>query len=337
MPASPQEPSARFRFAANRLDRRADLRDDATALAALFERPDARFLVVARDRPLIRGDADGGFTAFVGRGDAVALGARLDRPVFLGLAENGSGEPWFAVRTAAEDADLAAPAGFEAADLRSLAIDGRLAEAEYGAVAEGRTLLWWHATHRFCARCGATSDFAAGGWKRLCPSCGAEHFPRTDPVVIMLVADGDRCLLGRQARFPPGMWSCLAGFVEPGETIEAACRRETREEAGIDVGRVAYFASEPWPFPASLMIAVVAEAISDEIRRDEVELEDCRWFARDEVVEMLAGTHPEGLFAPPPIAVAHHLLRRFVEDGAGEQPAPSGPPWRRRREPSALR
>ncbi len=311
------EPSLAFRFAANRLDRRADLRDDAAAIAALTARPDARFLVVAGDRPLVdHGDADRP-TAFLGRPAAEALGALFDHPVFLGLAPaagegEGEGAPWFALRSRIDEAGLAALPAFEAADLRTLAVAGTLAAEEYGAIAQGRATLWWHSTHRFCARCGARSEPASAGWKRICPACGAEHFPRTDPVVIMMVDDGERCLLGRAARFPPGMWSCLAGFMEPGETVEAAVRRETLEEAGITVGRVDYFASEPWPFPGSLMIGVTARATTTEIRRDETELEDCRWFDRAEVASLLAGDHPQGLFAPPPIALAHHLLAAFV-------------------------
>ena len=314
----PEDVSARFRFAANRLDRRSDLRDDAAAMARLLAADAARFLVVAGDRPLIgRGAAP---TAFHDRAAAEALGALFDRAVFLGLAPSAEGEgaPWFALRSGLDADAIAGLADHEAADLRALAVGGVLAEAEYGAIAQGRACLYWHATHRFCARCGGRSEMAAAGWKRVCPACGAEHFPRTDPVVIMLITDGDRCLLGRQGRFPPGMWSCLAGFMEPGETIEAAVRRETREEAGIEVGRVDYFASEPWPFPGSLMIGAIGRARSVVIRRDETELEDCRWFDRDEVARMLAGDHPEGLFTPPPIAIAHHLAAAFVTGGATE-------------------
>ncbi|MDK9697198.1 MAG: NAD(+) diphosphatase [Siculibacillus sp.] len=308
------EHSARFRFAVNRLDRRADLRDDAAALSRLLADPAARFMVVAGDRPLVsRGAAP---TAFHDRAAAETLGAMFDRAVFLGSAAAGDGSPWFATRTRLDEAALARWSDFEVGDLRASAIAGVLPAEEYGALAQGRACLFWHSTHRFCSRCGAVSEMASGGWKRVCPACGAEHFPRTDPVVIMLVTDGDRCLLGRQSRFPPGMWSCLAGFMEPGETIEAAVRRETAEEAGIAVGRVDYFASEPWPFPASLMIGAIGRAVSRGIRRDETELEDCRWFSRAEVARMLAGDHPEGLFVPPPIAIANHLLMAFVRESA---------------------
>ena len=309
-----REPSLAFRFAINRLDRRSDLRDDGRAIAALTAAAQARFLVVAGDRPLIRSRAEDRPTALHDRAAAEALGGLFDRAIFLGLAPTVSGAdaPWFALRSRIDEAGLAAHPDIEAADLRTLAVAGSLEPSEYGAIAEGRAMLWWHATHRFCARCGAPSEPVAAGWKRFCPACGAEHFPRTDPVVIMLVTDGERCLLGRAPRFPPGMWSCLAGFMEPGETIEAAVRRETEEEAGITVGRVDYFASEPWPFPGSLMIGVLAHATTTEIRRDEAELEDCRWFVRAEATRILAGDHPDGLYAPPPIAIAHHLLAAFV-------------------------
>ncbi|WP_333825761.1 NAD(+) diphosphatase [Pinisolibacter sp.] len=312
------EPSVAFRFARNGLDRRADLRDDRAAMDRLLAAAAARFLVVAGDRPLVRRDPTP--TAFHDRATAAGLGARFDRAVFLGLAasDDGGDRPWFALRSDLDETEISGLGGIEAADLRTLAITGTLAAEEYGAIAQGRACLHWHATHRFCARCGAPSEMASAGWKRVCPSCGAEHFPRTDPVVIMLVSDGERCLLGRQSRFPPGMWSCLAGFMEPGETIEAAVRRETFEEAGICVGRVSYFASEPWPFPASLMIGAIGRAASVEIRRDENELEDCRWFSREEAARLLAGDHPDGLFAPPPIAIAHHLLVAFVAGGAAK-------------------
>jgi NAD+ diphosphatase len=141
-----------------------------------------------------------------------------------------------------------------------------------------------------------------------------QHFPRTDPVVIMLAIDGDNCLLGRSPRFAPTMWSCLAGFIEPGESIEDAVHRETLEEAGIVCGRVKYFASQPWPFPSSLMIGCHAEAVTRDIVVDRTELEDARWFSKDEVTAMLLRRHPDGLTTPPPVAIAHHIVRAWVED-----------------------
>ena len=153
----------------------------------------------------------------------------------------------------------------------------------------------------------------AGGYKRVCTQCHAEHFPRTDPVAIMLTVTPDRCILGRGAHFAPGMYSALAGFIEPGETIEAAVRRETLEESGVRLGRVVYHASQPWPFPYSLMIGCYGEALDTEIRFDARELEDCRWFERAEVLDMLAGSHGGGLKTPPPLAIAHQLIRHWAE------------------------
>ncbi len=173
-------------------------------------------------------------------------------------------------------------------------MDGSVSPDDLGALAEGKALLFWHAKHRFCANCSLPTVASAGGWRRECASCGTHHFPRTDPVVIMLAIDGERCLLGRQPRFPAGMYSCLAGFLEPGETIEDAVRREIAEEAGIATGTVTYLGSQPWPFPASLMIGCMVEAASTEITIDRQELEDARWFTRDEVKAMLAGRHPKG-------------------------------------------
>jgi NAD+ diphosphatase len=154
---------------------------------------------------------------------------------------------------------------------------------------------------------------AAAGWRRECDVCKAQHFPRTDPVVIMLAVDGDNCLLGRQARFPKSMYSCLAGFLESGETIEDAVRREIFEEAGVKCGAVAYLASQPWPFPASLMIGCIAEATTRELNVDGVELEDARWFSRAEARSMLEARHPAKLLAPHPMAIAHHILKAWVE------------------------
>lgn len=203
-------------------------------------------------------------------------------------------------------------AGARFVELRGLmarlsALDGELA-------ATARALTGWHATHRHCAACGERSEPAQSGWQRRCPSCGAAHFPRTDPVVIMLVARGDRVLLGRSPGWPDGMYSCLAGFIEPGETIEAAVRREVAEETGVTVGPVRYVASQPWPFPASLMLGCVAEAVDEAITLDPVELEDARWMGRDELAAVLAGTHATRR-APHPGAIAGWLLRSWLEGG----------------------
>jgi NAD+ diphosphatase len=196
-------------------------------------------------------------------------------------------------------------------------VQGLVGPDHLAPLAEAKALLSWHARHRFCANCGARTEMSQAGWKRECPSCKVEHFPRTDPVAIMLAIDGDNCLLGRAGRFVQNMWSCLAGFIEPGESIEDAVRRETLEEAGITCGEVKYFRSQPWPFPMSLMIGCHARATSTKITVDRSELEDARWFTRDEVALMFVGQHPEGISIPPPIAIAHHIIRAWVEEGDG--------------------
>ena len=200
-------------------------------------------------------------------------------------------------------------------DLRTIAVQGLVDAAHLPPLAEAKALIGWHARHRFCPNCGTPTRVVQGGWRRDCPSCKAEHFPRTDPVVIMLAIAGERCVLGRSPRFAPTMWSALAGFAEPGETIEEAVRREVLEETGIRCGKVTYAMSQPWPFPSSLMIGCHAQALSETIVIDRSEIEDARWFSRDELALMLGRRHPDGLTTPPPVAIAHHLIRSFVEDG----------------------
>jgi NAD+ diphosphatase len=207
---------------------------------------------------------------------------------------------------------LAAHGDRAVADLRMLATAGQVPQTQVGYLAQARSLLAWHATHPFCSRCGAATRLSCAGSRRDCDGCGARHFPRTDPVVIMRVSAGDAVLLGRQRRYPPGTYSCLAGFVEPGETIEAAVARETFEEAGVRVGSVRYVLSQPWPFTSQLMIGCAAEAAHRALDVDLDELEDARWFERDEVHAMLEGRHPDGLVVPPPVAVAHHLIHAFA-------------------------
>jgi NAD+ diphosphatase len=233
--------------------------------------------------------------------------------VFLGVAD---GAPRFGLSFGRQAAEaLKTREDLQLTDLRTLAVQAVVAPEHLPPLAEAKAMLQWHARHRFCANCGAPTLSVCAGWKRDCAACKAEHFPRTDPVAIMLAIDGDRCLLGRQTRFVTGTWSCLAGFIEPGETIEDAVRREVLEEAGVVCGRVQYFASQPWPFPMSLMIGCHAEAISTEIKVDTSELEDARWFTRRDAALMLARRHPDNLATPPPIAIAHHIIRAWVEAG----------------------
>ena len=301
--------SARTGYGANPLDRLANSRDDAAFVAGLRAAPGTRHLVFTGDIPLLR-QRGTALDPFFSGGELASLGSARETAL-LGQDEAGA---IFATRL-----DEAAPesgegdSGHVSLDLRSLAVQGLLAPPLLGVMAQAKSILHWHARHRFCAQCGAPTQAAAAGWKRLCGACSAQHFPRTDPVVIMLVIDGDSCLVGRQPRFNPGMYSALAGFIEPGETVEAAVRREVAEESGVRVGAVAYHASQPWPFPASLMLGCFAQALSREILVDTNELEDARWLGRDEVRAMFAGHHPDGLIPPQPIAIAHHLLRAFAE------------------------
>ena len=193
------------------------------------------------------------------------------------------------------------------------AMMARLPAADSGNAAAAKGILAWHESHRFCARCGQPSESAEAGWKRVCPACGAQHFPRTDPVVIMLITQGNSVLLGRSAAWPPAMYSLLAGFMEPGESIEAAVRREVWEEAGIHVGRVGYLASQPWPFPSSLMLGCRGEALDREIRRDPNELEDARWVTREEAMAAAAGLNPD-LWPARRGSIARFLLDHWLAD-----------------------
>jgi NAD+ diphosphatase len=205
------------------------------------------------------------------------------------------------------------------ADLRSLAVQGVLSDDELMIAAQARALLGWHALNRCCVRCGSSVQATDGGWRRSCPACGLDAYPRTDPAVIMLITHNGRCLLGHEHRFPEKMYSTLAGFVEAGDDIENAVRREIKEEAGIDVGAVRYVASQPWPFPHSLMIGCWGEALTDTIGLDKTEIADARWFTHEEAAAMLALAHPDGLFVPPPISMAHTLIRGFVDGALGRQ------------------
>jgi NAD+ diphosphatase len=182
-------------------------------------------------------------------------------------------------------------------------------------VAQARALLDWHAHHEFCSSCGSSTRAAQGGALRFCADCRTEHFPRVNPVVISVVVRGEECLLGRGSGWPAGMFSALAGFVEAGETLEDAVRREILEESAIRVGEVRYLRSQPWPFPSSLMMGCIAEALSSEIRVDSNELEDARWFGRDRVLAALAGKG-DGFFVPPALSIAHHIVRAWAEGRA---------------------
>jgi NAD+ diphosphatase len=303
-------PKPRLGYTASLVERAAERRPDAGAVAALEHAAHARAYVVGGEMVALKKAADIHDPLFT-PGEARGLG-RTAEVVFLGLVESA---PRFAVALDPASIEaLKARDDFVVTDLRSIAVRGLVDADHLPPLAEGKALLNWHTRHRYCSNCGAATNVVEGGWRRDCPSCRAQHFPRTDPVVIMLPVAGERCVLGRSHRFQSGMWSCLAGFVEPGETIEDAVRRETREEVGIVCGRVGYFKSQPWPFPTSLMIGCHAEALSLVIVIDRAELDDARWFDREEIAAMLLRRHPDGLTTPPTIAIAYHIIRAWVEE-----------------------
>ncbi len=308
----------RLGYVGSRIERGAERRPHAAELAALRENADARAYAIGGEMVVLR-RADTVHEPLFTLPDAQALGP-AGEGVFLGLCQ---GAPRFAfVLEGAVIEALKVRPEYLVTDLRTIAVNGLVANEHLPPLAEAKALLGWHTRHRFCPNCGSPTAVVEGGWRRDCAACKTQHFPRTDPVVIMLPVSAQSCLLGRSYRFAPGMWSCLAGFMEPGETIEEAVRRETREEAGILCGQVSYFASQPWPFPSSLMIGCHAEALSREIRIDRAELEDARWFDREEVDIMLARRHPQGLTTPPEIAIAYHIIRAWVENAASGQHDP---------------
>jgi NAD+ diphosphatase len=294
-------PKPRLGYANSRIERAAELRTDASAIAALTKHPGAGTYVIGGEWIVAKKGSPLSEPLFT-PAEAHEFGPAAET-IFLGLLD---GAPRFGHGLSPQSAEALKSRGdLLVTDLRSIAVQGLVAANDLPPIAEAKAVLHWHARHRFCPNCGAATRLVCGGWRRDCPQCKAQHFPRTDPVAIML---------GRSPRFVPTMWSCLAGFVEPGESIEDAVHRETREEAGITCGRVVYFASQPWPFQTSLMIGCHAEALTHEIVVDREELEDARWFSKDEIGSMLMRKHPQELTTPPPVAIAHHIIRAWVED-----------------------
>lgn len=289
-------------FAAAAIDRAALLRLDHDALLARARQAGARFLAVHADGVPVAGDA----LVWTGP-EAVpeALFAAEDpfsRLLLLGRDGEALLFAW-----------LADTPGEGLLDLRAAAAALRLDET--GFVAQARALSNWHASHRFCARCGAPTRAAEGGYTRRCTSeaCATQHFPRTDPVVITVVHKDGYALLAHAKRFQPGFYSSLAGFVEPGETAEHAVRREVGEEVGVQVGEVTYLMSQPWPFPYLLMLGFHSRALTTDITVDGIEIDDARWFSRAEVRQMLSQQHEAGLRTPQPISVSHRLILTWAE------------------------
>jgi NAD+ diphosphatase len=299
-------------FISNTLDRAAHLRFNDEKLFALENKSDSRAYVIYRDSLVMKKDGDN-VRALLSIDEAVKFGANPGT-IFLGLRD---GAAVFGMGISAPAAEkLVGREDVAVSELRGMAMQGVVPPDQLSAIAQAKSMVSWHQRHGFCANCGAKSSMAEGGWKRVCPTCKTEHFPRTDPVVIMLVEKGDKCLLGRQKQFAPGMYSCLAGFVEAAETIEDAVKREIFEESGIRCTDVTYYMTQPWPYPSSLMIGCSARALTDEIIIDRMELEDARWFDRDEAMLMWKREHPDGLAGPHPFAIAHHLLGRWLHPQA---------------------
>jgi NAD+ diphosphatase len=285
-------------FGGATIDRADAIRSDPDALAAQRTKLSARLLRLDGIDPVLH-DVGG-----------LDWGSLADAPddaelLFIGLAD---GAPRFAVLP---PADAIITGKFDARSRsvwRVLPMLSHDDAAIYGGV---RSVIDWHMRHRFCAVCGGHTHVAKGGWARTCGKCGAEHFPRVDPVVIMLAQHDGRVLLGRQPAFPAGRYSALAGFVEPGESIEDAVIRELHEEAGVRACNVRYIASQPWPFPSSLMVACIADVEDDALSIDTKELDDARWFSTDQVAAAMRGCADADFIAPPTFAIAHHLLAQW--------------------------
>lgn len=311
-------------FGGSGLDRAAEFRGNAAELSRLRKSKQARAVLFWRGKPLIQNENPASLLRLPME-HPVLRAAEAD-PIFLGKEEDG---PRFAFDISSwvpENLDEDQLGGFldpseqqhpdlpkTAAFLELRRVMTWLSARDAELAATGKAILGWHDTHLFCARCGCASDSVQGGWQRQCPSCGAAHFPRTDPVVIMLITNGNSVLLGRSPGWPEGMYSLLAGFVEPGETLEAAVRREVFEESGIEVGAVSYLASQPWPFPASLMFGCAGEAETTKITIDPDEIEDAIWVPREEIMSAFSGEHPKLLPARKG-AIARFLLENWLAD-----------------------
>jgi NAD+ diphosphatase len=293
-------------FAGNPLDRAGDRRGDADWIAGRLETPGARALVLWKGNPLLR---PGPELVFVEGAVASKLAETGEHLIFLGL--DGE-DAVFALEIEGEgDPTLGPLQGFgEFTEMRAAV--GALPIPDTGLLSASRSLFEWRRKHRYCSNCGHPSNGVDGGWKRLCPSCKTQHFPRVDPCVIMLPTFGDRCLVGRQASWIANRYSALAGFVEPGESIEEACAREVKEEAGLTVTAVRYHSSQPWPYPSNLMIGLTCEVSDDQAQPDLTELESVLWLTKAEALELLRDKK-EGPSGPPPFAIAHSLIQDWAE------------------------
>ncbi|MEE9387073.1 MAG: NAD(+) diphosphatase [Paracoccaceae bacterium] len=307
-------------FGGGGLDRAAGLRGEPEKMAALQMDGRTRAIAIWQGRVLLAGDD----LARLPVGHKIFQDAPMP-PVFLGCIHS---EPFFAYDMSSWQPDTPPavdssifemseishpdlPADHRFVDLRHVMAQLSPLDAELAASA--KALFAWHDSHGYCAKCGQASQVTLAGWQRQCPACQAAHFPRTDPVVIMLITHGNNVLLGRSPGWPDGMFSLLAGFVEPGETLEAAVRREVHEEVGIKVGAVSYLASQPWPFPASLMLGCRGQALGTELSIDPVEIEQALWLSREDLMAVFAGQNPD-ITPAPPGSIAHYLLQNWLAD-----------------------
>jgi NAD+ diphosphatase len=297
-----QNPNA---FTRSPLDRAGHHRRDAAWLEAALRAETTLLIPFNEQRPFVTEDGGVVVPGWLSAHARAGIARHDARLLFLGL--NDAGAAHFAI-------DVDDPAKLEGLgrfdDLRALG--PRLSHDDLATLGPAKAVFEWHVKNGYCANCGAPTLVVEAGWKRSCPMCSAEHFPRVDPVCIMVPTFGDKCFLARQKMWPRGMHSALAGFIEPGEAIEEAVARETMEEAGLKVVEVRMHSTQPWPFPHSLMIGVLCEVEHDRETIDTFELETGRWFTREEAKLLIAAKHPE-VFAPPPFAIAHQLLKTWAE------------------------
>lgn len=314
-------------FGGSGLDRAGEIRSDQAALAEARADPDSRAILFWRGKPLV---------SLVN--PAVLVRLPMDHPVLRAASQDvvllgrEEGAARFACDLSGwvpEDLDEAQLGGFlDQSEQRHPDLPEQMVFAELRRVmtwlsprdaelaATGKAVFGWHATHGFCACCGVQTEMVQAGWQRRCPACSASHFPRTDPVVIMLITHGNSVLVGRSPGWPEKMYSLLAGFVEPGETLEAAVRREVFEEVGVRVGEVEYLASQPWPFPASLMFGCAGVALNTDLTVDPVEIEDAMWVSKEDMMVAYSGHHPDILPARKG-AIAHFLIENWLADRLG--------------------
>lgn len=308
-------------FAGGTLDRAAHLRGGD--MAGLRTQGDTRALVIWRGKLLV--DVDGPCLAWLSMNAEVLQNAR-DTPIFMGL-QNGA--PRFAFDISEWEPKVAAngdvdilldetetehpslPDTLKFIDIRG--VMGQMSHGDAGDASTVKGIFEWHGFHQFCSNCGAKTHITQAGWQRECPACKRQHFPRTDPVVIMVVTNGNNVLLGRSPHWPEGMYSLLAGYMEPGEGIEEAVRREVFEEVGVSIGKVEYLSSQPWPFPSSLMIGCIAQAVNTKLTLDPVEIEDAKWLSREQVANAMAGNDPN-LRPSRKGSIAQFLLDRWLAD-----------------------